>query len=81
MKKSNTAAIASSPRPFGASGSTYESRSVRKIDNGYVVNETCEKNGDYKSREYYCQDDPGMSEKPEGASSSMSQAVKSLKEY
>lgn len=33
--------------------STYSSKSVREIANGFVVSESCEKNGEYTSREYF----------------------------
>lgn len=49
-KLNNTAGLVSSR---GHSTSEYSSKSVREIDNGFIVSESCEKNGEYTSREYF----------------------------
>lgn len=38
---------------------TYTSKSVREIANGFVVSESCEKNGEYSSREYFTKNPAG----------------------
>jgi hypothetical protein len=43
--------MAVNPRPAGSS--EYHSRSVRKIENGHIVSESHEKDGEYSSREYF----------------------------
>lgn len=40
-------------------GSEYSSKSIREIDNGFVVGESCEKNGEYTSREYFTKNPAG----------------------
>lgn len=45
--------------PRGRSTSEYSSKSVREIDNGFIVSESCEKNGEYTSREYFTKNTAG----------------------
>jgi len=37
----------------------YSSKSVRTIDNGFVVSESCQKGGEYTSREYFTKNPAG----------------------
>lgn len=39
--------------------SSYSSKSIREIDNGFVVSESCEKNGEYTNREYFTKNPAG----------------------
>ncbi len=39
--------------------SSYSSKSVREISNGFVVSESCEKDGGYTSREYFTKNPNG----------------------
>jgi len=77
----DTAALKTMPAPPDGRGRTYESISVRPIDNGFVVSKTVEKDGDYKSSECYMPERPELEadygNEPEP--SSMSKAIQSLK--
>lgn len=42
-----------------SSMNSYSSKSVREIDNGFVISESCEKNGEYTSREYFTKNPAG----------------------
>lgn len=53
----DTAAIANVPAD-NLQKHEYRSTSVRKIDNGYVVSESSNKDGEYESREYYSETPP-----------------------
>ena len=59
MAKHSTNRIAGYPRECATSRSEYSSKSVREIDNGFVVSESCEKNGEYTSREYFTKNPDG----------------------
>lgn len=39
--------------------SEYSSKSVREIDNGFVISESCQKGGEYTSREYFTKNPAG----------------------
>lgn len=46
--------------PCGPPSTTsYSSKSVREISNGFVVSESSEKNGEYTSREYFTKNPAG----------------------
>lgn len=77
---SDTAVLASRPIKGEAKGCTYKSISVRPIDNGFVVSETTERDGDYKSTERYMPEAPKLEANygDKSASSSMSEAKKYL---
>lgn len=59
MAKRSMNSIAGSSRDCPSSRSEYTSKSVREIDNGFVVSESCEKNGEYTSREYFTKNPDG----------------------
>ncbi len=50
---------AAMPLCGASAGDEYTSRSTRKIDNGFVVSESCQKNGEYTSREYFTKNPAG----------------------
>lgn len=52
--------IAAATPMCGASAtSEYSSKSVREISNGFVVSESCQKGGEYTSREYFTKNPAG----------------------
>lgn len=55
------------------SNSEYSSKSVREIDNGFVVSESCEKNGEYTSREYFTKNPAGRG--PDAGGETLSGAI------
>lgn len=48
-KKISTAGLCSPATP----GESYQSKSIRKIENGFVVSESRQQDGEYSSREYF----------------------------
>jgi hypothetical protein len=55
------------------STSEYSSKSVREIDNGFVVSESCQKDGEYTSREYFTKNPAGRG--PSAGGESLSGAI------
>ncbi len=75
----DTAAV---PRGMGDSkGCSYESLSVRPIENGFLVTKTCDEDGKYTTKECFSQERPRMAEMKvaKQGNSSMSRATKYLK--
>lgn len=54
--------------------SEYSSRSVREISNGFVVSESCEKNGEYTSKEYFTKNPAGRG--PNAGGETLAGAIK-----
>lgn len=69
---------------LGGSGDEHSSRevSIRKIENGYLVRESCCTNGEYRSSERYCAVKPELEvpREPTGAGTEgMREAMKELR--
>jgi len=54
--------------------SEYHSKSVREIDNGFLVSESCEKNGEYTSKEYFTKNPAGRG--PSAGGETLAGAIK-----
>ncbi len=78
----DTAALKAMPSKADTKGCTYESVSVRPIDNGFIVSKTCDLDGRYESSECYVPERPQLltESNQSSQSSSMKDAVKSLKD-
>lgn len=53
--------------------SEYSSKSIREIDNGFVVSESCQKGEEYTSREYFTKNPAGRG--PSAGSENLSGAI------
>lgn len=76
---SDTNAVA---MPAGAERREYSSKSVRSVENGYIVSECTERDGNYSSREYFTKNPSRMEPQkagsvgPEGLSGAISECNK-----
>lgn len=57
--------------------SEYSSKSVREIDNGFVVSESCQKGGEYTNREYFIKNPAGRG--PNAGGENLSGAIDECK--
>lgn len=57
--------------------SEYSSKSIREIDNGFVVSESCQKGGECTSREYFTKNPAGRG--PTAGGESLSGAIEECK--
>lgn len=64
---------AASPMCNASPLSEYSSKSIREIDNGFVVSESCQKAGEYTNREYFTKNPAGRG--PSAGGESLSGAI------